>query len=107
MTSSSSIAAVAAVTLVYSFAGDLVAQQSRLREYVSTGTYTTQLQSLLIKLAQPVDLSLGVAVLTRAVRITERSQSRAGGWLYTPNQDGDEGSITVKVNFAAGTREVS
>jgi hypothetical protein len=34
-------------------------------------------------------------VLSRAVRITERSQSRAGGWLYTPNQDGDEGSVTV------------
>jgi hypothetical protein len=34
-------------------------------------------------------------VLTRAVRITERSQSRAGGWLYSPNSDGDEGSVTV------------
>ena len=34
-------------------------------------------------------------VLVRGVRITERSQSRAGGWLYTPNQDGDEGSVTV------------
>ncbi|MBN1441967.1 MAG: terpene cyclase/mutase family protein [Planctomycetes bacterium] len=34
-------------------------------------------------------------VLTRAVRITERSQSRAGGWLYSPNSEGDEGSVTV------------
>jgi hypothetical protein len=34
-------------------------------------------------------------VLARAVRITERSQSRAGGWLYSPNSDGDEGSVTV------------
>jgi hypothetical protein len=34
-------------------------------------------------------------VLTRAVRITERSQSRAGGWLYSPDQDSDEGSVTV------------
>jgi ribosomal protein L17 len=34
-------------------------------------------------------------VLTRAVRITERSQSRAGGWLYTPEQDADEGSVTI------------
>lgn len=34
-------------------------------------------------------------VLERAVRITERSQSRAGGWLYTPDQDMDEGSVTV------------
>lgn len=34
-------------------------------------------------------------VLTRGVRITERSQSRAGGWLYTPNSEGDEGSVTV------------
>ncbi|HZN56591.1 MAG TPA: prenyltransferase/squalene oxidase repeat-containing protein [Planctomycetota bacterium] len=34
-------------------------------------------------------------VLARGVRITERSQSRAGGWLYSPNSDGDEGSVTV------------
>ncbi|MEC7922144.1 MAG: prenyltransferase/squalene oxidase repeat-containing protein [Planctomycetota bacterium] len=34
-------------------------------------------------------------ILNRGVRLTERSQSRAGGWLYTPNQDGDEGSVTV------------
>ena len=34
-------------------------------------------------------------LLARGVRLTERSQSRAGGWLYTPNQDGDEGSVTV------------
>jgi hypothetical protein len=34
-------------------------------------------------------------VLVRAVRITERSQSRPGGWLYSPNSDGDEGSVTV------------
>jgi len=34
-------------------------------------------------------------VLVRAVRITERSQSRAGGWLYSPSSDGDEGSVTV------------
>ncbi len=34
-------------------------------------------------------------LLARGARLTERSQSRAGGWLYTPNQDGDEGSVTV------------
>lgn len=34
-------------------------------------------------------------VLARAVRLTERSQSRAGGWLYSPDQDSDEGSVTV------------
>ncbi len=34
-------------------------------------------------------------VLVRGVRITERSQSRAGGWLYSPSSDGDEGSVTV------------
>lgn len=34
-------------------------------------------------------------VLTRAVRITERSQSRPGGWLYSPDSGGDEGSVTV------------
>jgi hypothetical protein len=34
-------------------------------------------------------------VLTRAVELTARSQSRAGGWLYTPESNGDEGSVTV------------
>jgi len=34
-------------------------------------------------------------VLTRAVKLTARSQSRAGGWLYTPDSNGDEGSVTV------------
>ncbi len=34
-------------------------------------------------------------VLVRGVRITERSQSRAGGWLYSPDNEGDEGSVTV------------
>ncbi|MCA8943043.1 MAG: terpene cyclase/mutase family protein [Planctomycetes bacterium] len=34
-------------------------------------------------------------VLTRAVQLISRSQSRAGGWLYTPESSGDEGSVTV------------
>jgi squalene cyclase len=34
-------------------------------------------------------------VLQRAVRLTARSQSALGGWLYTPEQSGDEGSVTV------------
>ncbi len=34
-------------------------------------------------------------VLTRAVRLISRSQSRAGGWLYTPESNGDEGSVTI------------
>jgi hypothetical protein len=34
-------------------------------------------------------------VLTRAVRLTARSQSRDGGWLYTPDANGDEGSVTI------------
>lgn len=33
--------------------------------------------------------------LERGVRLTARSQSRAGGWLYTPDSAGDEGSVTV------------
>ncbi|MCZ6792421.1 MAG: terpene cyclase/mutase family protein [Planctomycetota bacterium] len=33
--------------------------------------------------------------LRRGVRLTERSQSRAGGWLYSPDSEGDEGSVTV------------
>ena len=34
-------------------------------------------------------------VLDRAVRLTVRSQSRDGGWLYTPDANGDEGSVTI------------
>ena len=34
-------------------------------------------------------------VLERAVRLTARSQSGDGGWLYTPDANGDEGSVTV------------
>ena len=31
----------------------------------------------------------------RAITLIERSQSRDGGWLYTPDSGGDEGSVTV------------
>src|SRR5690606_3804853 len=34
-------------------------------------------------------------VLSKAVKLTARSQSRAGGWLYTPDSGGDEGSVTI------------
>jgi hypothetical protein len=34
-------------------------------------------------------------VLQRAVELTARSQSAAGGWLYQPDSGGDEGSVTV------------
>lgn len=34
-------------------------------------------------------------VLQRAIDLTARSQSAAGGWLYTPDSGGDEGSVTV------------
>lgn len=33
--------------------------------------------------------------LQRGVELTARSQSAAGGWLYTPDSGGDEGSVTV------------
>jgi hypothetical protein len=33
--------------------------------------------------------------LRRAIDVTARAQSRAGGWLYTPDSGGDEGSVTV------------
>ena len=35
------------------------------------------------------------AVLRKAIELTDRSQSERGGWLYTPDQNGDEGSVTV------------
>jgi hypothetical protein len=34
-------------------------------------------------------------ILVRAIALTARSQSAAGGWLYSPDQNGDEGSVTV------------
>jgi hypothetical protein len=34
-------------------------------------------------------------VLEKAIVLTSRSQSRQGGWLYTPTSSGDEGSVTV------------
>ncbi len=34
-------------------------------------------------------------VLEKAIRLTVRSQSRDGGWLYTPDSNSDEGSVTV------------
>ena len=34
-------------------------------------------------------------VLDKAVMLTARSQSTDGGWIYTPTQNSDEGSVTV------------
>jgi hypothetical protein len=34
-------------------------------------------------------------VLERGIALTGRSQSRDGGWLYTPDSGGDEGSVTI------------
>ena len=34
-------------------------------------------------------------VLRGAIELTARSQSARGGWLYTPDSTGDEGSVTV------------
>lgn len=34
-------------------------------------------------------------VLTRGVELTARAQSRLGGWIYSPNSGGDEGSVTI------------
>lgn len=34
-------------------------------------------------------------ILDKAVELTARSQSRHGGWIYTPTSGGDEGSVTV------------
>jgi hypothetical protein len=34
-------------------------------------------------------------VLQKAVVLTGQAQSREGGWLYTPNSGGDEGSVTI------------
>ncbi|MHC4931116.1 MAG: prenyltransferase/squalene oxidase repeat-containing protein [Planctomycetota bacterium] len=33
--------------------------------------------------------------LQRAIRLIEKSQSGDGGWLYTPDMRGDEGSVTI------------
>lgn len=34
-------------------------------------------------------------VLKRGIELTAKSQSNLGGWLYTPDMSGDEGSVTV------------
>lgn len=34
-------------------------------------------------------------VLARAVALTSRSQSQLGGWMYTPDANSDEGSVTI------------
>lgn len=34
-------------------------------------------------------------LLGRAVQLTARAQSWAGGWMYTPDSGGDEGSVTI------------
>ncbi len=34
-------------------------------------------------------------VLDRSVALTGRSQSDLGGWIYTPDQNADEGSVTI------------
>lgn len=34
-------------------------------------------------------------VLQRAVQLTGRAQSPHGGWIYTPDSGGDEGSVTI------------
>lgn len=34
-------------------------------------------------------------VLDAGVKLTAQAQSRLGGWLYTPDSQGDEGSVTV------------
>lgn len=34
-------------------------------------------------------------ILRRAIDLTSRSQSRLGGWIYTPHSSSDEGSVTI------------
>ncbi len=34
-------------------------------------------------------------VLKKGIKLTGRSQSQYGGWLYTPDSGGDEGSVTI------------
>ncbi len=34
-------------------------------------------------------------VLSSGVQLTARAQSRLGGWIYTPDSRGDEGSVTI------------
>jgi hypothetical protein len=43
----------------------------------------------------PQRLALIKQKLSRAIELTARSQSAAGGWLYTPDANADEGSVTV------------
>ncbi|NJL32129.1 MAG: terpene cyclase/mutase family protein [Phycisphaerales bacterium] len=43
----------------------------------------------------PVQMQKIRTVLEKGIELTVRSQSRDGGWLYTPDANGDEGAVTV------------
>ncbi len=43
----------------------------------------------------PVQLERIRRVVEKGIELTARSQSRDGGWLYTPDAGGDEGAVTV------------
>jgi hypothetical protein len=45
--------------------------------------------------ANPLRQERIAQVLQKAVRLTASCQSKAGGWLYSPNSASDEGSVTV------------
>jgi hypothetical protein len=45
--------------------------------------------------ADPVRQERIARILEKAAVLTGQSQSAAGGWLYTPDSGGDEGSVTV------------
>lgn len=45
--------------------------------------------------ANPLRQKRLAQVLQKAVRLTAASQSKDGGWFYSPNSNSDEGSVTV------------
>jgi hypothetical protein len=45
--------------------------------------------------ANPLRQKRLAQVLQKAVRLTAASQSKDGGWYYSPNSNSDEGSVTV------------
>lgn len=53
------------------------------------------LSQLVGMMEDPVRAQQIQEILTRAVQLTGRAQSDAGGWIYTPDGNSDEGSVTI------------
>jgi hypothetical protein len=76
--------------------GGLIARSSkRGRPMYGHGFSMLFLSQLAGMIEDPVRAQEVHEVLTRAVTLSGKAQSHAGGWYYTPNSRSDEGSVTI------------